>query len=288
MDESSGAANKPGSVGEAGTAAQAGGPSRSGIERPTRTQDLAVVIPTRHANADVLASAARARAALLPAELVVVQAEDAPPPAVPASGNAACHVLTAPRGRGTQCNAGARASSAPLLCFLHDDTELPPGAARHVHHAFADPNLGMACFRLRFDQHHPLLAFYGWCTGIDSVWTTFGDQGYLVRRSLFDAVGGFPNWPLFEDVELARRVRRQRGPMARIRKLPATVTTSAARYRHSGVLRQQLRNLIALLRFFAGASPWRLAAAYEHQADIIGRDPPGNEVSTETAEQRLR
>jgi hypothetical protein len=97
------------------------------------------------------------------------------------------------------------------------------------------------------------------------VWTTFGDQGYLIRRSLFDAVGGFPDWPLFEDVELARRVRRQSGTLRRIRKLGSEVTTSAVRFERGGVLRQQLRNAVAMLRFFAGASPQRLAAAYERE-----------------------
>jgi len=61
---------------------------------------------------------------------------------------------------------------------------------------------------------------------------------------------------------LARRVRRRAG---RIRKLRAAVTTSAARFERAGTLRQQARNALSMLRFFAGASPWRLAAEYERQ-----------------------
>jgi hypothetical protein len=219
-------------------------------------------MPTRRLDAAVSDRLEQVHAALHPRELVVVEPEGVAPVAPAPMG---CRCIRAPRGRGPQCNAGARATAAPALLFLHDDTRLPADAARVVAAALAEPALGMACFRLRFDHRHPLLALYAWCSGFDSVWTTFGDQGYLIRRALFDAVGGFPDWPLFEDVELARRVRRQTGPWRRIRKLSAAVTTSAVRFQRGGVLRQQLRNATALLRFFAGVSPARLAVEYERR-----------------------
>jgi len=222
---------------------------------------LAVVIPTRHLDAALCRRIGQLQAQLQPAEIVVVEPDTTPPPPA-VSLPPRCRHIRARRGRGTQCNAGARASTAELLLFLHDDTALPAAAPCVIADAFADPNLGMACFRLRFDRRHPVLAVYAWCSRFDSVWTTFGDQGYLIRRSLFDAVGGFPDWPLFEDVELARRVRRRAG---RIRKLRAAVTTSAARFERAGILRQQARNALSMLRFFAGASPCRLAAEYERQ-----------------------
>ncbi len=242
-----------------------GDPSPSAAATPAAGDNaVALVIPTRRLDASLAARIGGLQAALEPAEVIIVEPHDAAPGAVQAIP-AGCHCIRAPRGRGTQCNAGARASGAPILCFLHDDTTLPADAAQHVADSFADPTLGMACFRLRFDRRHPLLALYAWCSRFDSAWTTFGDQGYLIRRSLFDAVGGFPDWPLFEDVELPRRVRRQPEPMRRIRKLNAAVTTSAVRFTRGGVVRQQFRNALALLRFFTGTSPHRLAAAYERQ-----------------------
>jgi GT2 family glycosyltransferase len=225
---------------------------------------LVLIIPTRALTPALAQRIAALRAQLVPSEVVVVE-PDEPGAAAPVPTPPGCRRIRATRGRGTQCNAGARASTADLLLFLHDDTTLPDGAARLIDDAFAEPGLGMACFRLRFDRRHPLLALYAWCSGFDSVWTTFGDQGYLIRRPLFEAVGGFPDWPLFEDVELARRVRRHGGPMRRIRKLPAAVTTSATRFERGGMLRQQVRNTLAMLRFFAGTSPWQLAAEYERR-----------------------
>jgi hypothetical protein len=96
-------------------------------------------------------------------------------------------------------------------CSCTTTPELPVGARQMLVGQLVDDGLGMACFRLRFDREHPMLRLYAWCSRFDSVWTTFGDQGYLIRRSVFEAVGGFPNWPLFEDVELPRRVRRLPG-----------------------------------------------------------------------------
>ncbi len=247
----------------------------TGIGGQPTNAALAVVIPTRRLDESLLRRLHRLRDQLSPAEVVIVEPDDTPPgPAIVPDG---CRCLTAVRGRGTQCNAGAHASRAPWLLFLHDDTELPPEARDLLARAMADETLGLACFRLRFDSRHPLLAAYAWFSRFDSLWTTFGDQGYLIRRTVFEAVGGFPDWPLFEDVELPRRVRRLPGPYGRIRKLSASVTTSAERFRRRGVVRQQVSNLIAMLRFLAGTPPERLAAAYERgRADPACADAQGN------------
>ncbi len=145
------------------------------------------------------------------------------------------------------------------MMFLHDDTDLPAEARSAMEYAFSDSRVGMSCFRLRFDRHHWLLGLYEQGSRIESLLTTFGDQAMTVRRSVFESVGGFPDWPLFEDVELARRVRRH----SRISKLPVAVTTSAARYQANGMLGQQLANGLLFARFLLGASPDRLAAIYE-------------------------
>lgn len=249
----------------------------TGVDGQPPYAPLAVVIPTRRLEAPLLRRLPRLRAQLAPAEVVIVEPDDAPRDRL--TTPAGCRRITARRGRGTQCNTGARASSAPWLLFLHDDTELPAQAGDLLACAMADEALGLACFRLRFDSPHPLLAAYAWFSRFDSFWTTFGDQGYLIRRSLFEAVGGFPDWPLFEDVELPRRVRRLPGPHRRIRKLPAAVTTSAARFDRRGALRQQASNLIAMLRFLGGTPPEQLAAAYERGRTGTAQDHAGEAES---------
>jgi hypothetical protein len=161
-----------------------------------------------------------------------------------------------------------------LLLFLHDDTALPAEAPALVQDAFADPKTQVACFRLRFDYQHWLLASYAFFSRFDSTLTSFGDQGILIRRSFFAAIGGFPDWPLFEDVDLLNRARRR--TRKRIKKLPAVVTTSAVRFLENGILRQQFLNAQLMLRFSLGASPESLRRRYEGDSgsyDSAGRDP---------------
>ncbi|NEX18999.1 glycosyl transferase family 2 [Thiorhodococcus mannitoliphagus] len=200
------------------------------------------------------------------AEVIIVEPDDPRPgsPGAPMELPAAWKLIDARRGRGSQCAAGVRASQGELVMILHDDTDLPQDAQAQIDAAFADPRVGMTCFRLRFDHGHWLLRFYSLCSRLESPLTTFGDQAMVLRRSVYQAVGGFPDWPLFEDVELARRVRRH-SPVV---KLPASVTTSAVRFTANGLLRQQLFNGLLLGRFLLGTSPEHLAAVYERQRGV--------------------
>ncbi len=168
-------------------------------------------------------------------------------------------VLRATAGRGPQCNAGARIARGTLLLFLHDDCILPDHAGRLIERAFAAKGTELACFRLRFDDPHWLLGLYAWFSRFDSILTSFGDQGILVRRRFLRGIGGFPAWPLFGDVELLRRARRR----TRVHKLDGVVTTSAVRFRRNGILRQQMLNAGLIMRYLLGTRPSRLAELYE-------------------------
>ena len=222
---------------------------------------VSIVVPTRRLGTALRERCAGLAACLPGAEIVVCEPDDLGPLAAQPQLPEGWRVVRAPRGRGTQCNGGARAASGELLMFLHDDTDLPHDAAVVLDTAFRDPGIGMACFRLAFDRRHWLLSAYAWGSRFESRLTTFGDQAMTIRRDLFDAVGGFPDWPLFEDVELARRVRQR----SRVAKLPSAVTTSASRFLANGPAQQQLANGLLLARFLLGASPARLAAIYERQ-----------------------
>ena len=236
-------------------------------------QPISVVVPTRRLDTALRERCARTAACLPGAEIILCEPDDLGPLTAPPPLPEGWRLVRAPRGRGTQCNGGARAATGELLMFLHDDTDLPRDAGAVLAAAFRDPGIGMACFRLAFDQRHWLLNAFAWGSRFESRLTTFGDQAMTIRRDLFAAVGGFPDWPLFEDVELARRVRqysRQSSHQSshqcsRIAKLPSAVTTSASRFLANGPARQQLANGLLLARFLLGAPPARLAASYERQ-----------------------
>ncbi len=175
------------------------------------------------------------------------------------AAEAGASVVAVEKGsRGKQLRAGADVASGEWLLFLHADTrvESPAAQAADEYRSRADAQLAM--FRIRFDAPNLLLSFSSWFTRFDSVFTRFGDQGILIRRSWYDRLGGFSPWPLFEDVDFIRRSRRLRA----IDVLAASVITSARRFERSGVVRQQVRNAWLLIRFMMGASPDKLCRHY--------------------------
>jgi rSAM/selenodomain-associated transferase 2 len=168
-------------------------------------------------------------------------------------------VVAAPRGRGCQCNAGAARASGDVLLFLHADTTLPPDAFVLLRDIFSDPAVRIAKFRLSFDVHDWLLDIAARLMWFDSLLTSFGDQGIVIRRDFFAELGGFPDWPLFEDVRLFELARAR----AEVYVVPAEVITSARRFLENGVLQQLLHDLWLWLQYLFGVSPYELSRRYE-------------------------
>lgn len=218
---------------------------------------ISVIIPTLNETAHLGATLANVRSRLPGAEIIVADggSDDGTDQIADEAG---ARLIIAPRGRGPQCIAGTARATGDLLLFLHADTALPANAAEVLAANFVRPEVQIGTFRLAFDDASPFLRACAWCTRVDSVFTRFGDQGIAIRRDFYDELGGFPPWPLFEDVELLRRARRR----TRVWSFPAAVTTSARRFRRHGPWRQQLRNGSLVLRYLLGASPESLAAEY--------------------------
>jgi len=168
-------------------------------------------------------------------------------------------VLSTPRGRARQMNAGATASQHEVLLFLHADTLLPGNAEVAV-----DRALRQGAAWGRFDVHidgrsraFPLIAALmnarSRYTGIAT-----GDQALFVRRAAFERVGGFPDQPLMEDVELSRRLRGVGAPAC----LRERVLTSGRRWERHGVWRTIFLMWRLRWRYWRGASPEALARAW--------------------------
>lgn len=168
-------------------------------------------------------------------------------------------VIGAQRGRGYQCNAGATRASGTLYLFLHADTKLPPNAITETRTLFQDPCVQIAKFRVEYDEPHWLLNGYSRVAPYDSLVTSFGDQGIVIRSEFLAQLGGYPQTPLFEDVGLFQRARKQ----TEVHLIDATVTTSARRFRQNGVIRQFLLDAWYLIQYVCGVSPRALAAQYE-------------------------
>ncbi|PSQ82797.1 MAG: glycosyl transferase [Bacteroidetes bacterium QS_7_67_15] len=200
-----------------------------------------------------------------PTEVIVVDGGSTDATAARAAARGA-RVVAAPKGRARQMNAGAARARGDVLLFLHADTTLPDGALAAVRHALStgkemDASVRAGTFCLRFDRDGWLLRLYALATRLVR-WRRFcyGDRGLFVRRAAFEAVGGFPDWPIFEDLELADRLH-QHGAFCY---LPLAVTTAARRFERTGPLRQQLQNLALWAHYLLGTDPEAVASRYRY------------------------
>lgn len=168
-------------------------------------------------------------------------------------------VINSVRGKGPQINTGAAAASADLLLFLHADCLLTQPALDALRRALADDRIAGGAFCVRFVESRPRslrLVSAGINLRARLRRSATGDQGIFVRRSVFHSIGGAPDWTLFEDVELVRRIK-QAGRFV-IVKTPLII--SGRRYIEHGVFRTAFLIYALRLAYWLGVSPQRLKA----------------------------
>ncbi len=174
--------------------------------------------------------------------------------------NAEIILCAAPKGRAVQMNAGAREADGDTLLFLHADTRLP-------HDAFAVMNTALeagapaGAFDLTIDAPGPLFALMSRLASLRSRITRipYGDQSHFFRRDVFRQLGGYPDLPLMEDVEIMRRLKRQ-GMHPTISR--RSVLTSARRWKKEGAIFCTLRNWLLISLYLLGVPASRLAKFY--------------------------
>jgi hypothetical protein len=172
-------------------------------------------------------------------------------------------VVLGATGRAAQLNAGAAAATGETLIFLHADTRLTPDGDVAVRRALADPRTAGGCFTAQIDSSAVgmrLIAF-----GINLRTRLFrlpyGDQALFVRRSVFEAMGGYTRLVIMEDVDFVKRLRRH----GRLAVLTARAITSDRRWVANGVLRTTLVNYTAATLYALGVSPERIRRFYDRR-----------------------
>lgn len=168
------------------------------------------------------------------------------------------NVIDSAPGRARQMNAGAAAAGGEALLFLHADSHLPPGADQAIMSALTGSAWGR--FDVSITGAHPMLAIVAWFMNHRSRLTGIatGDQGLFMTRKMFEGIGGFPDQPLMEDVEISTRLKSISPPAC----LAARIQTSGRRWEKHGVWKTILLMWWLRLRYFLGASPADIHRAY--------------------------
>ena len=208
------------------------------------------------------------------AEVIVVDGGSADRTAQVASAWPHARYLASDRGRARQMNAGARAARGDALLFVHADTLLPAGAASAIARALADPSIVGGRFDVSFANPRPafrvIATFMNWRSRLTGIAT--GDQAIFVRRHVFEALDGYPDIPLMEDVEFCARLRRR----GRIQCLGLRVVTSARKWEREGMLRTILLMWALRLLYFFRVDPARLHRWYYRPHTAIWVRNPGH------------
>lgn len=170
-------------------------------------------------------------------------------------------VISAPRGRARQMNAGAAIASGNVFLFLHADTTLPDKALEMIESAVSNPSVVGGRFKVRLDDSKIAYRIIGRMINLrDGLTGGFtGDQAIFIRRDVFENMGGYSDIPLMEDLDLARRMKRT-GRVVRIR---AKVTTSARRWSKDGLVKTITLMWYLRALYLLGVPPAKLKEQYK-------------------------
>ncbi|MBD3641709.1 MAG: TIGR04283 family arsenosugar biosynthesis glycosyltransferase [Marinobacter sp.] len=163
------------------------------------------------------------------------------------------------RGRAVQMNAGAAVARGNVLLFLHADTRLPESALAGLEQ-FSRSRFGWGRFDVALSARRPIFRVIAWFMNRRSRLTGIctGDQGMFIRRDVFEALGGFREIPLMEDVEFSRRLRLVSRPWC----ITDPVVTDSRRWEQNGPWRTIVLMWRLRWRYWRGESPESLAKAY--------------------------
>jgi rSAM/selenodomain-associated transferase 2 len=225
---------------------------------PASRPQLSIIIPAlneAHAIGATLDSVAQVRGAI---ETIVVDGGSVDNTARIALERGA-RVIKSERGRGAQMHAGACVALGEALWFLHADTCPPVESAALIVEALKEAEVVGGNFDVRFDGTRHAARFLTWLyPRLRKLGLCYGDSAVFVRREAYHHAGGFEPFPIFEDLDLIRKLRRR----GRIVHLPATVITSSRRFEERNFALTFARWSVLQGLYWLGVHPRTLGRLY--------------------------
>lgn len=168
-------------------------------------------------------------------------------------------ILRAQRGRGAQLEFGGNAAKGEILWFLHADTIASPDAIRQIKLALKDSRVVGGNFTIRFDGERFAAKFLTWLyPQLRRLGLIYGDSAIFVRRRVYQKMGGFAPFPIFEDLDFVERLKQ----CGEIATLSAIVTTSSRRFENKSFILIFLRWTILQVLYWLGVHPDTLVKIY--------------------------
>jgi rSAM/selenodomain-associated transferase 2 len=164
------------------------------------------------------------------------------------------------KGRARQMNEGAARANGEVLLFLHADTRLPPDALRLIEQGLHKGKQVWGRFDVTIEGQSRLFPVIGFMISLRSRLSGIatGDQAIFMTRDAFEKLGGFPEQPLMEDIEISKRLLKLSQPLC----LRARILTSGRRWEKRGVWKTIFLMWRLRLAYWLGASAHDLAREY--------------------------
>ncbi len=218
---------------------------------------VSVIIPTLNEESNIAATIASAAA---PGVEVLIVDGGSTDQTVARARDAGAGIIHSLSGRGRQMNAGAAAARGGILLFLHSDTLLPPNYPQRVCSALAQPGVSIGAFSLRVAPsgiHFRIMEqLVYWRSRYRH--RPYGDQALFLHATMYYRLGGFPEWPILEDLAFVKKAARA----GRVVVIPAAVITSARRWLTDGFWSTTLRHQLILVGQSLGIAPERLSRIF--------------------------
>jgi len=169
--------------------------------------------------------------------------------------------MTAAKGRALQMNTGAKIARGEILLFLHADTFLPENGLAKIKEAIVSKKYVAGAFNLSTKGMNLFMKHIYYTSVLRSRVTriAYGDQAIFIDKDYFEQLGGYPEIPIMEDIELMAKIKKNKDKICILKE---KASTSPRRYEEEGQIFNWLRNHKIRLLYFLGVKPEQLVKLY--------------------------